>query len=200
MFAHIRGVLVQATPAFVVLETTGVGYKIFIPANAFGTIPALGDSFILHTSFVVREISQTLYGFIYPAERDFFEGLLGVTGIGPKIALALIGHMPLRELQHAIASEDIATICKIPGIGKKGAERLIIEMRDKVSSSLFTSSGIDVNVVLDKSSQSLNDAMNALINLGYNQSTAQKALKKTIKENPETKDAGLLISIALKHV
>lgn len=199
MFAYIKGLLVHAIPASVVIETGGIGYKIFIPASAFGTLPNVGQPLTLHTSFVVRELAQTLYGFFTPHERDFFEALLGVTGIGPKIALALIGHMPLRELQQAISNEDTAAICRVPGIGKKGAERLIIEMRDKVGAVMFAS-GIEVHAAADSGAHTVNDAMSALINLGYNQSTAQKALKKTLKDAPEGADLGLLISIALKHV
>lgn len=200
MFAYVKGTLVHATPNNVVIETTGIGYKIFIPASAFGPLPQIGESITLHTSFVVRELAQTLYGFHSPQERDFFDALMGVTGVGPKIALALIGHMPLRDLQHAIANEDTTTICRVPGIGKKGAERLIIEMRDKVGAALFASGGIDMHAVLDRSTQHVNDAMSALINLGYTHSTAQKAMKKTLKEAPESADAALLISTALKHV
>lgn len=200
MFAYIKGLLVQAVPASVVIETGGIGYKIFIPASAFTSLPQVGHPLTLHTSFVVREIAQTLYGFPTPQEKDFFEALLNVTGIGPKIALALIGHMPLPDLQYAIANEDTATICRIPGIGKKGAERLIIEMRDKVGSALFTSAAVGAHAVSGSAAQTVNDAMSALINLGYNHSTAQKAMKKTLQEAPENSELATLISTALKHV
>ena len=106
MFAYIKGTLIQSSPSSVVMEANGIGYKLFIPASAFSHLPQAGSLFTLHTSFIVRELSQTLYGFFNIQERDFFEALLGVTGIGPKIALALIGHMPVHELQQAISSED----------------------------------------------------------------------------------------------
>lgn len=132
MFAYIKGTLVQSTATSVVIETHGIGYKLFIPVSAFSQLPQIGSPLTLQTSFIVRELAQTLYGFFTLHERDFFEALLGVTGIGPKIALALIGHMSTHELQRAISNEDTAALCRVPGIGKKGAERLIIEMRDKV--------------------------------------------------------------------
>lgn len=162
MFAYIKGVLAQAAQAFVVIEAGGIGYKIFIPASAFSRLSHLGSEMTLQTSFIVREQAQTLYGFITANERDFFEALMGVTGIGPKIALALIGHMPLYELQQAIGQGDIATLCRVPGIGKKGAERLIIEMRDKVAtlspSDLSVHSCADLRSQTDRKSTRLNSS------------------------------------------
>ncbi|MEI8365506.1 MAG: Holliday junction branch migration protein RuvA [Parachlamydiaceae bacterium] len=200
MFCHIKGTLVHATVSFVVIDVGGVGYKIFIPANVSGQIPHSGSPITLYTSFVVREQAQTLYGFFSMQERDFFEALLGVTGIGPKIALALVGHMPLTDLQQAIVNEDTATICRIPGIGKKGAERLIIEMRDKIDVSFMSSDDSIHRTSGDPRAQIVCDAMSALINLGYNQGTAQKAMKKSLKDAPESIDLAALISTALKHV
>lgn len=200
MFAYIKGILAHATQASVTIEAGGVGYKVFIPSSAFLRLPHLGSEILLQTSFIVREQAQTLYGFITANERDFFEALMGVTGIGPKIALALIGSMPLNELQQAIAQDDITTLCRVPGIGKKGAERLIIEMRDKVAVHFHSPSDLAVHSCADTRSQTVNDAMSALINLGYNQMTAQKAIKKTLKDIPEGIDVSTLISSALKHV
>lgn len=200
MFAYIKGILAHASPSNVVIEAGGVGYKIFIPASMFSRLPHLGTELSLHTSFVVREQAQTLYGFLTTHERDFFEALMGVTGIGPKIALALIGHMPLNELQQAISMEDTATLCRVPGIGKKGAERLIIEMRDKVAIHAHNPGDFAIHSHCDPRAQTVNDAMSALINLGYTQATAQKAIKKTLKDIPEGIDVSALIATALKHV
>jgi Holliday junction DNA helicase RuvA len=200
MFSYIRGKLIQATPVFAVVETGGIGYKIFIPVNVLNRLSQVGSDVMLHLSFVVREQAQSLYGFLTVSERDFFEALIGVTGIGPKIGLALIGHMPLAELQQAIASEEAAVLCRIPGIGKKGAERLIVEMRDKVGGYGIHPSDLAVHLVVDPKTQRITDAMSALINLGYNQVTAQKAIQKAMKETPGTDDLSMLISSALKHV
>ena len=200
MFAYIKGLLVHSTSAAVVIETGGIGYKIFIPANAYMQLPQLGQSLTLHTSFIVRELAQALYGFFTPQERDFYESLLGVTGVGPKIALALIGHMPLADLHRAIVNEDTATICRVPGIGKKGAERLIIELRDKVGAMSPSFGDIAQQPVGGSRVQIVNDAMSALINLGYNQGIAQKALKRTLKDAPDGIDLPTLISISLKNV
>src|ERR1700742_1063561 len=107
MFAFIKGHLVQATPLFVILETAGIGYKIFISPNHFAKMPQVGELVLLHTSFVVREFSQALYGFITDAERELFEALTNVTGIGPKLSLSIIGHMEGNELHKAIHDRDV---------------------------------------------------------------------------------------------
>lgn len=200
MFAYIKGLLAFSSSSSVVIEASGVGYKIFIPANALSSLPQIDHPCLLHTSFVVREQAQTLYGFINQHERDFFEALMGVTGVGPKVALALIGHMPLYELQQAIIQEDILTLCKVPGIGKKGAERLIIEMRDKISLHSLPVSAIANHSSFDPRSKTVHDAMSALVNLGYNQVVAQNAIKKSLKDTPEMIDVSALIACALRHV
>lgn len=200
MFSYIKGILTQSTPTSIVLEANGIGYKLFVPASVFSHLPQIGAIVTFQTSFVVRELSQCLYAFSNIQERDFFEALIGVTGIGPKIALSLIGHMPLEELKNAIINGDATTLCRIPGIGKKGAERLIIEMRDKVNGMSLQGSEFSAHFVADSNHQIVNDAMSALINLGYNQSIAQKAIKKSLKDVPEGIDLGALISLALKNV
>lgn len=201
MYAYIKGKLTHSTPTSVTVETHGVGYQIHIPASLYGLLPALDNDVLLYTSFVVREQSQALYGFLSAQERDLFEELLGISGIGPKTSLSLIGHLPAQALCTAIAGNDIASICKVPGIGKKTAERLVIDMRDKLSALGGMHSG-DFAIVMknDPREQAIRDAMSALINLGYNQVSAQKALKKTLQDAPDTHDLAQLITLSLKHV
>lgn len=199
MFAYMKGLLSLIATSYVILETGGIGYKIFLPLSAFGRLSQLGELCCLNLSFVVREQSHTLYGFITLQERDFFEELLGVTGIGPKTALALIGHISLGDLQTAIVNQNTAAICKVPGIGKKGAERLIIEMRDKIDLKVDPKD-FAVNFSIDPRNRAINDAMSALINLGYNQAVAQRAIKKSLKDSSEDIDLASLISQSLKHV
>ena len=201
MFAYIKGKLIHSSPMSAILEAGGIGYKICIPANLFARLPQVGQEAQLYTSFVVREQSQTLYGFLTDQERELFETLLGVTGIGPKTALSLIGHMNVYELQSAISQGDLVAISKVPGIGKKTAERLIIEMRDKMGNlcSLDPSS-LAVYRAADPKAQTIADAMSALISLGYNQVSAQKAIKKTLHDQPENADLAVLITNALKNI
>ena len=201
MFAYIKGLLIEGSVLNVIIETAGIGYKINTPASLFSKLPPLNEQILLYTSFVVRENSQTLYGFLSSEERDLFEALQGVTGIGPKVALGIVGNITTKALHLAVSQHDIITISKIPGIGKKTAERLIIEMRDKLASFFPNKEFADlmIQMPIDLKSQQINDAMSALINLGYNQLTAQKAIKKTLKEG-EPADLGALITAALQNI
>ncbi len=200
MFAFFRGILLEATPLHCIIDVGGVGYKLFVPASALGQLPAIGNEVLVYSSFVVREMSQALYGFLTAQDRDFFEILIGVTGVGPKMALGLIGHLSLRELQQAIVAGDYIVLCKIPGVGKKTAERLVVEMRDKLK-GIAPPDTSPFAIQLPKQ-QVVADAMSALINLGYNQATAQKALKRSMDSLPEDVDLDLavLITTALKNV
>lgn len=201
MYAFMRGSLAYVAATHVVLEVHGIGYEITIPANVFSKLSQVGESLFLYTSFVVRESSQTLYGFFSTQDRDLFEAFLNVTGIGPKIALSLIGHMSTHDIGHAIVRKDITMLCKVPGIGKKIAERLIIEMRDKLETILPPElSEFSIPLKVDPQSQMIHDAMSALIHLGYNQLTAQKAIKKTLNEQPAIADLATLITASLKNV
>ena len=201
MIAYIKGILTQATPSFAIIEASGLGYKVFIPSSLLGKLPQIHEQVTLHTSFVIRELSQTLYGFLTTQDRDLFEALMNVTGIGPKMALSVIGHLSGPELHQAILNHDIMTLSKVPGIGKKTAERLIIEIRDKIAALLpLDPSEFTISLKSDPQAQKISDAMSALINLGYNQMAAQKAMKKTLKDLPENSELGDLITAALKNM
>lgn len=201
MFAFIKGELAFATQTTVVVETHGVGYQIDIPVNVFGKLPQVGEKVLLHTSFVVRELSQALYGFLSIQERDFFETLMGITGVGPKLALSIIGHLSALDLHHAIQNHDLAALCKIPGVGKKTAERLVIELRDKVATFIPSGSGeAQTQLSHDPKAITIRDAMSALINLGYTQVIAQRAIKKTLEDSPQTPDLPTLIMSSLKNI
>jgi Holliday junction DNA helicase RuvA len=195
MYATIRGKLSCNSPSYIVIEASGVGYKVFTPPHSLSDI-ALGQEVMVHTSFVVRENSQALYGFPKAEERDFFETLLDVSGIGPKLALNMIGALPLDHLSQAIVNRDIAVLSKIPGIGKKMAERLSIELKDKIP-EFHGPGSFQINT---EEGQKIKDALSALLNLGYNQNTAHKALKKTLSMLPEDADLSDMITHALKNI
>jgi len=202
MYAFVKGILASSSPHQVVIETGGLGYRISIPVHLFSKLPQIGEPLFLHTSFIVRELSHTLYGFSTTEECALFEILITVSGIGPKLALSLIGHLPCRELQKAIKNQDIVGLCKIPGIGKKTAERLFVELRDKLADLFPQESEGPIPTAIFSSSQAqkISDAMSALINLGYNQLTAQKAIKIAIKELEESSDLAAIITHALQKV
>ncbi len=199
MYAYIKGTLMYASPLYAVVDNGGIGYKILIPTNLLGKLPQIGNEVTLHTSFVVRELSQTLFGFMSEHERDLFEALNNVNGIGPKVALSVIGHLSSHDLHQAISTNDIRAISRVPGIGKKTAERLIIEMRDKLPAGIVPSD-LAIQIQSDPMTQKITDAMGALINLGYNQVSAQQAIKKSLEDLPEEIDLPSLITHALNHM
>ena len=196
MFDFITGKLSKTAHESVTIEVSGLGYKVMIPASCFVQLPSIGTSMTLYISFVIREFSQTLYGFLYESERNLFESLLSVTGIGPKLALSIIGHISSDTLRKALQEKDIDTLCKVPGIGKKTAERLFIELKDTLPKIIETT----VCEHFASSSFVAQDAISALINLGYNQITAQKAVKKTMGDSKTTIDLASLITASLKNI
>lgn len=201
MIAYIKGILAQSGLSSVIVEAHGMGYRIIIPTNSLEKLPSEGKEVFFHTSFIVREQSQTLYGFVTASERELFEALLNVSGIGPKLAMALIGHLSVYELQRAINGADIFTLSKVPGIGKRTAERLIVELRDKLP-ALFPR---DINDSQEEASDGrslklIRDALSALINLGYTQAMAKKAIQDSLKDLPEEADLPSLITAALKNI
>lgn len=201
MIAYIKGILQHTSPSSVIVETCGIGYRVFIPLSTFSKLPGLKESVLLHTSYVIREQSQTLFGFFVESECLLFEQLLNVSGVGPKLALSLIGHLTPQQLGQAFASHDLAQLCKVPGVGKKTAERLVIEMRDKMESYLsIDPSQHAVHLPGDLQSRYAHDAVSALVNLGYNQISAQKAIRRTLSDIPDVIDLSALITHALKHV
>src|SRR5471032_972286 len=133
MITSIQGALTSATPLHAVVELNGFGYEVNIPLTTAEKLPAVGATLKLHTLVIYREDAQTLYGFATPAERDFFRLMIeNVTGVGPKMALGIMSRLSLALLEGAIRAGDIATLAKVPGIGKKTAERLVVELKAKV--------------------------------------------------------------------
>lgn len=203
MYTYLKGILVNFTPSQVTLEVNGIGYLISIPCSALGRLPQVGEPVQFYTSFVVREFSHALYGFLTFQEKEVFEVLLNVTGIGPKLALSLIGHLPSEKLQVAIMNKDLHLLCKVPGVGKKTAERLLVELTDKLTHLSFSGSeSMDVSFSAKngKVSQRMQDAVLALVNLGYNQATAQKAIRHTMQDLEEDCDLALLLTSALQAI
>ncbi|MFZ0566248.1 MAG: Holliday junction branch migration protein RuvA, partial [Chlamydiales bacterium] len=161
MYEFIRGKLATVNSLYIVIEAYGIGYKLAIPLNHLRKLPPLGETLFLYTAWVVRENSQALYGFLTQKERDLFEILLALSGIGPKTALGIMGHVELSELEKAVLANNSNVFTKVPGVGKKTADRLIIDLKGRLS----LSSSIHP-------STKQQDALNALIHLGYTQAIA----------------------------
>ncbi len=201
MFEYIKGALIEAAPTKVVVDVQGLGYAILIPLNQYAQLPAIGSIVALYLSYVVREDSQKLYGFLTKDSRELFEHVIDISGIGPKTALAIVGHLDIGELQVAISQGNIPLISKIPGIGKKTAERLIVEMRDKVKKL-----GKGISLPGSASSEFsgdkpvVSDALSALLNLGYSNLQAQKAIQDALSQTEAEPSLAQLITLALQSM
>lgn len=195
---YIKGILVEASPEKAILEVQGIGYRVFTPLNLYGKLPQMGSEVCLYLSVVIREDSHKKFGFLTQTERDFFEKLIEISGIGPKLALALLGHMEIGDLRFAIAKADINLLSKIPGVGKKTAERLVVELRGKMSEMEV----IEAVAPAGKEERLLyRDALSALMNLGYNPLQAQKAIKEVFTAHEDKSlDLSLLITKSLQKI
>jgi holliday junction DNA helicase RuvA len=188
MISRIQGVLTEKNPPQVVVVAHGVGYEIDVPMSTFYHLPRTGENVELLTHLVVREDAHLLYGFLTAGERTAFRQLLKVSGVGPKVALAVLSGLSVDDLAVAIASQDAARLTKVPGIGKKTAERLVLELRDKLAPG--TAGG------RAQASPARGDVVNALLALGYNDREAQAA----VKELPAELALADAIRQALKHL
>jgi Holliday junction DNA helicase RuvA len=171
MIAHLRGKLLARHPNQAILETAGVGYDVTISVPTFSDLPSLGSEVALYIHTHVREDQIALYGFIRAEEKQLFEKLITVTGIGPKLAITILSGMAAGEMTGAIRGNDIARLTKIPGIGKKTAERMVLELRDKLPPA-----GSGEADALPPRGAFEEDVLSALINLGYPRPAAEKAM------------------------
>lgn len=171
MIARLNGILIEKTPPQVVIDCNGVGYEVEVPMSTFYNLPELGVKIQLLIHFVVREDAQLLYGFGTEQEKSTFRQLLKVNGIGAKSALSILSGLSIEELVQAVAMQETAMLTRVPGVGKKTAERLLLELKDK-----FSVSGLTPNNVNHPKSAS-SDVLNALISLGYNEREALAAVK-----------------------
>ena len=177
MIAHLRGKLIARHPNQAIVETAGVGYEVVISVPTFSDLPPLGSEVALHIHTHVREDQLALYGFLRAEEKQLFEKLITVSGIGPKLAITILSGMAAAELGNAIRGNDLARLTKIPGIGRKTAERLVLELRDKLPVSAQ-----EVAAVAPAFSAVQEDVLSALVNLGYQRAAAEKALASVAKD------------------
>jgi Holliday junction DNA helicase RuvA len=170
MIGRITGVLAEKAPPQVLLDAGGVGYEVDVPMSTFFQLPALGERVTLLTHFVVREDAQLLFGFLTPTERHAFRELLRISGIGPRMALAVLSGLSVSELSQAVMAQDSARLVKVPGIGRKTAERLLLELKGRLAPELSTPAAATHG-------EAGSDIVQALLALGYNERDAQAALK-----------------------
>ncbi len=195
MITSIQGTLSSATPLHAIVELNGFGYEINIPVTTAEKLPAPGATVKLHTLVIYREDSQTLYGFATTAERDFFRLMIeNVTGVGPKVALSIMSRLSLPLLEDAIRMGDIATLAKCPGIGKKTAERLVVELKSKVGATHSAGPAADGgNAGEAPAGGPHRDAVAALVALGYKAADADQAVRRAaLTLGPKATTEGLI--------
>ncbi len=175
MIGRITGLLLEKRPPLVLVDVQGVGYEIDVPMSTFYQMPAIGEEVILHTHLVVREDIHLLFGFGTESERQAFRQLVKISGVGARTALAVLSGLSVVDLQQAVATQDSDRLIKTPGIGKKTAERLLLELRDKLDLSLGTVVGGAGTALASRDGD---DILNALLSLGYNDREASWAIKQ----------------------
>lgn len=187
MIGRIQGKIIEKQPPQLLVDVQGVGYEIDAPMSTFYQLPNLGEPVTLHTHLVVREDAQLLYGFASLAERSLFRTLIKINGVGAKLALTILSGMSSSEFVTCVHDNDAAALVRLPGVGKKTAERLIVELRDKLKDQLpetvNLASGADVSYSMSTNSSPTGDAVSALIALGYKPQEASRMVRAV-----ETKD------------
>jgi len=199
MITFLHGKLMEALPTQVIVDVSGVGYAVLIPLSSYDKLPQPGQDFKLLTHLVVREDAHTLYGFMTAAERDLFRLLVNnVSGIGPKLALAVLSGMSVNNFKAAVVNSDVASLSKISGLGKKTAERIILELKDKLGVAAAWEAASAMHAPTPEQEQA-NEAVLALIALGYKQVEAHKAVRD-LQEKGEAKSAEDLVKLVLKRM
>jgi Holliday junction DNA helicase RuvA len=206
MIGRLRGILLEKQPPEVLLDVSGVGYEIQLPMSSFYTLPELGGEAIIYTHFVVREDAQLLYGFADKHERAMFRELIKVNGVGPKLALAILSGMSANQFVQCIHNDAVSTLVKLPGVGKKTAERLLVEMKDRLKNwagaDLLTPESDTMAMQSDSGDTFINgnakdEAISALVALGYKSAVAEKVIKQVYQAGM---DCEALIRSSLKSM
>jgi Holliday junction DNA helicase RuvA len=199
MITFLDGKLITALPTQAIVDVGGVGYEVFIPLSSYDKLPAAGQGIRILTHLHVREDAQILYGFMTAAERDLFRLLVNnVSGIGPKLALAVLSGMSVNNFKAAVVNSDVASLSKISGLGKKTAERIVLELKDKLGVAAAWEAASAMHAPTPEQEQA-NEAVLALIALGYKQIDAHKTVRE-LQEKGEAKPAEELVKLALKRM
>ncbi len=177
MIAYLRGRLIAKKPNQAILEVGGVGYDVNISVPTFSSLPELGHEVAVHVHTHVREDAIMLFGFSEPREKQFFEKLIALNGIGPKLALTILSGMETGKMIAAIRGNDLTTLTRIPGVGKKTAERMVLELRDKLDGFAAYSDALPAVVITPTSE----DVISALVNLGFQRNLAERAVANALK-------------------
>lgn len=201
MIGYLRGTLLEKQPPHVLLDVNGVGYELEVPMTTLFQLPLLGEPLTLHVHLVVREDAQLLYGFYEKRDRSLFRELIRLNGVGPKLALALMSGMSVDELIQCVNAEDTSRLMKVPGVGKKTAERLLVELKDRFKNWESTPLAGQANMepaglsIVSDAQSAEKDAVSALISLGFKPAEASRAVSAVFAEELSSEE---LIRRALK--
>jgi holliday junction DNA helicase RuvA len=199
MITFLNGRLLSALPTQAIVDVAGVGYEVLIPLSSYDKLPEAGQSIHILTHLAVREDAHVLYGFMTVAERDLFRLLVNnVSGIGPKLALAVLSGMSVINFKSAVVNSDTAALAKISGLGKKTAERIVLELKDKIGVAAAWEAASATHAPTPEQEQA-NEAVLALIALGYKQIEAHKTVRE-LQQSGEAKSAEDLVKLALKRM
>src|SRR2546426_309231 len=199
MITFLDGKLISSLPTQAIVDVSGVGYEVFIPLSSYDKLPASGQSVRILTHLHVREDAHVLYGFMSAAERDLFRLLVNhVSGIGPKLALAVLSGMSVSNFKSAVVNSDVTALAKISGLGKKTAERIVLELKDKLGVAAAWEAASAAHAPTPEEEEA-NEAVLALIALGYKQIDAHKSVRE-MQQKGEAKSAQELVKLALKRM
>lgn len=200
MIAMLAGKIAYKGISHIVVDVGGVGYRVFIPLATFYELPEAGETVTLHIHTSVKEDAIHLFGFYTQQERELFQLMISVSGIGPKIAMGILSGIPARELLEAISGGHVAKLIAIPGVGRKMAERLILELKEKILKKVAADQipVADVRETLNETMRE--DVLSALVNLGYKQAAAKDALDKAVRDLGEHPAMDQLLKKALQHL
>jgi Holliday junction DNA helicase RuvA len=200
MITHLAGKLAAALPTQAVVDVNGVGYELLIPLSSYDRLPAIGQTVHVLTHLHVREDAHVLFGFMSTSERDLFRLLVNnVSGIGPKLALAVLSGMSVNNFKSAVVNGDVTSLSKISGLGKKTAERIVLELKDKLGVAAAWEVASASHAPSAEETQA-NEAVLALIALGYKQVDAHKTVRELQEKQPEVKSAEELVKLSLKRI
>ena len=195
MIAHLHGELARVESDYVVVDVHGVGYKVYPPLAVIAQMPLIGDEVKLLVSTIVKEDSITLYGFADESQQSMFELLLTVSGVGPKVALAILSALQVDTIVNAISSESFLELNSVSGVGTKTAQRIVLELREKITTLVWTQAA---RKTMGPEQQVLNDAIEGLVALGYNRNDARAAAESALKSVPDKRDTAAIVTNALK--
>jgi len=198
MIALISGKIVYKGITHVIVDAQGVGYRVFIPLTTFYELPETGQNITLHVYTHVKQDGINLFGFYTPQEKDAFELMLGVSGIGPKMSLNILSGISVRELRNAISGSDVKKLVSIPGLGKKTAERLILELKEKIIKRVALEDNLSVGESQKSQDMIREDVLSALINLGYKSNIAQQALDRVMGDAHQERAMEQILKKTLK--